>query len=72
MIGEFSLYGVYFPALFALCLFCFGVFWLLRRIFGWLGLYRLVWHPALFDLAFFIVLLYGAFLISAYVVQKNL
>ena len=28
------------------------------------GLYRLVWHPALFDLALFVVLLYGVTLIS--------
>ena len=59
MIAEISLYGVYFPALFALSLVAFAVLWVVRRLFAQIGLYRLVWHPALFDLALFVVLLYA-------------
>jgi hypothetical protein len=29
-----------------------------------------VWHPALFDLALFVVLLYGVSLISPYLLQR--
>ncbi|KAG1246737.1 hypothetical protein G6F65_020531 [Rhizopus arrhizus] len=32
--------------------------WAVRRVLARVGLYRLVWHPALFDLALFVVLLY--------------
>ena len=45
-----------------------GVAWALRRLLA--GLYRLVWHPALFDLALFVVLLYGVTLISPYIFQR--
>ena len=58
MIGEFNLYGIYFPG-------CWCWAWSRwawpgpRRLLARAGLYRLVWHPALFDLALFVVLLYG-------------
>ena len=47
-----------------------GVAWALRRLLARAGLYRLVWHPALFDLALFVVLLYGVTLISPYIFQR--
>ena len=47
-----------------------GVAWALRRVLARVGLYRLVWHPALFDLALFVVLLYGVSLISPYFLQR--
>ena len=58
MIVEMSFNGVYFPALFGIGLFCLGLSWCLRRLFAHFGLYRWIWHPALFDLAFYVVLLY--------------
>ncbi len=70
MIGEFNLYGMYFPWLFVLGLLCMAVAWGLRRVLARLGFYRFVWHPALFDLALFIVLLYGASLIPPHVFQR--
>ena len=70
MIGEFNLYGIYFPWLLVLGVVTLGVAWALRRAAGPAGLYRLVWHPALFDLALFVVLLYGVTLISPYIFQR--
>ncbi|MCZ8438735.1 DUF1656 domain-containing protein [Achromobacter xylosoxidans] len=70
MIGEFNLYGIYFPWLLVLSVVTLGVAWAVRRVLARAGLYRLVWHPALFDLALFIVLLYGVSLISPYFLQR--
>jgi len=57
MIGEVSLYGIYVPWLLLMALLALalsrGLSWLLARA----GFYRLVWHPALFDLAMFIIVL---------------
>lgn len=57
MIGEASFYGIYVPWLLLTALLALmlsrGLSWLLARA----GFYRLVWHPALFDLAMFIVVL---------------
>ena len=64
MIGEFSFYGMYFPWLFILGLIALGVSWGVRRVLARVGFYRLVWHPALFDTALYVVLLYGVHLIS--------
>ncbi|AZY49351.1 DUF1656 domain-containing protein [Bordetella avium] len=69
MIGEFNFYGVYFPWLLVLALPALGLSWMLRRLLARAGLYRFVWHPALFDLALTVVLLYGVFLISPYFFQ---
>jgi hypothetical protein len=70
MIGEFNLYGIYFPWLLVLGVVTLGVAWALRRLLARAGLYRLVWHPALFDLALFVVLLYGVTLISPHIFQR--
>jgi hypothetical protein len=57
MTGEVSFYGIYIPSLLPMALLAL----LLSRSLSWLlaraGFYRLVWHPALFDLAMFIVVL---------------
>jgi hypothetical protein len=57
MIGEVSLYGLYVPPLLLLALLSLGIARLLARVLARLGLYRLVWHPALFDLALFVIVL---------------
>lgn len=64
MIGEFNIYGVYMPWLLGLGVLTLGVAWVVRRVLALVGFYRLVWHPALFDLALYVVLLYGVVLIS--------
>jgi len=59
MIGEASFYGIYVPWLGVLALGAVLGLWLLRRAFAALGLYRWVWHPALFDLALYLLILFG-------------
>jgi hypothetical protein len=59
-----SLYGIYLPWLLVLAILTLGVSWLVRRLLALTGVYRLVWHPALFDLALYVVLLYGMVLVS--------
>ena len=56
MIGEFDIYGVYFPAfaVFAAIAFLLQVLVINLRA---IGLYRWVWHRALFDLAIYVILL---------------
>jgi hypothetical protein len=57
MSGEFSVYGVYVPTLLALMLLAFfaqsGISFLLLK----LGVYRHVWHPPLFNLALYVLML---------------
>ena len=69
MIGEFNFHGIYFPWLLMLGLATLGVAWAVRRLLARAGFYRLVWHPALFDAALYVVLLYGIYLISPYVLK---
>ncbi|WP_019142777.1 DUF1656 domain-containing protein [Noviherbaspirillum massiliense] len=59
MIGEISLYGVYVPRLLVVTLLALACNRLLSATFARFGLYRLVWHPALFDFALFVILLGG-------------
>ncbi|CAN7506347.1 DUF1656 domain-containing protein [Pseudorhodoferax sp. LjRoot39] len=59
MIGELSFYGLYMPWLMPLALGALGVLWGLRRLLAATGLYRHIWHPALFDVALYVLLLYG-------------
>jgi protein AaeX len=57
VIGEFDIYGVYFPAfaVFAAIALLFQL--VINRFLGAFGFYRLVWHRALFDLAIYVILL---------------
>ena len=57
MIGEVSLYGIYVPPLLLLALLALVI----SRLFNWVlartGLYRHIWHPALFDFSLFVIVL---------------
>jgi len=56
MNGEFAIGGVLFSSMLPAALIALlGVF-VLRRIFGRVGAYRIVWHPALIDVALFVIL----------------
>ncbi|RYC29917.1 DUF1656 domain-containing protein [Lichenibacterium minor] len=59
MTHEIDLYGVFVPDLLVWALVAYGLAVPVRRIFGRLGLYRLVWHRALFDAAVYVLLLGG-------------
>jgi len=58
VIGEFDIYGVYFPAfaIFAAIALLLQIV-VINRLLDALGFYRLVWHRALFDLAVYVILL---------------
>ena len=57
MIGEVSLYGIYVPWLLLLARLALALSRGLSYLLARAGFYRLVWHPALFDLAMFVVVL---------------
>ena len=59
MTAELSLYGLYVPTLLLLAIFALVCTRVLGRLLMRVGFYRLVWHPALFDFALFIILLGG-------------
>jgi protein AaeX len=57
MIGEFDIYGVYFPAFAIFAAIAFVIQLVIRRLLDASGLYRFFWHRALFDLAIYVILL---------------
>jgi hypothetical protein len=57
MIGEFDIYGVYFPVFIVFAGIAFLVQLVVKRLFDRLGVYRFVWHRPLFDLAVYVILL---------------
>lgn len=57
MIGEVSLYGLYLPPLLLLTLAALLISRVLNLALARTGLYRLVWHPALFDFSLFVIVL---------------
>ena len=57
MIGEINLYGIYVPWLLLLALLALALSRGLSYLLARAGLYRLVWHAALFDLALFVIVL---------------
>src|SRR5258708_34901131 len=54
---EIDIFGVLVPSLLVWLLVTYALCAILRRVFQRAGLYRLVWHRALFDLALFVCLL---------------
>ncbi len=56
MIGEFSIAGVFVPALLVWAVIAMGLGAVARRVLRVTGFYRLVWHRGLFDLALFFIL----------------
>lgn len=59
MIGEASFYGLYLPWLLPLALLALAALYGVQRLLAAAGLYRRIWHPALFDISLYIVLLWG-------------
>ena len=57
MTAELDIYGVFVPALAAWMLVAFLACLAARRVLARFGLYRLVWHRPLFDLALYVVIL---------------
>jgi hypothetical protein len=57
VIGEFDIYGVYFPAFAVFAAIAFLLQLVIKRLLDTYGFYRLVWHRPLFDLAMYVILL---------------
>jgi protein AaeX len=57
VIGEFDIYGVYFPAFAVFAAIALLLQLVINRFLRAIGFYRWVWHRALFDLAIYIILL---------------
>lgn len=59
MIGTTDVFGMYLPWLMPLAAATLALLWLVRRLLASLGAYRWIWHPALFDMALYVLMLYG-------------
>jgi protein AaeX len=57
VIGEFDIYGVYFPVFVVFAAVAFLIQLALKRLLDAVGFYRFVWHRPLFDLAIYVILL---------------
>lgn len=57
MTGEFSFFGMYFPWLMLTSLLALVATRLISIFLARRGFYRHVWHPPLFDVALFLVVL---------------
>ena len=55
--GEFDIYGVYFPAFVVFAAIAFVLHLAIKRLLDAFGVYRFVWHRALFDVAIYVILL---------------
>ena len=65
MIGEASFYGLYLPWIMVLALGALLALWAVRRLLAATGAYSWVWHPALFDMALYLLLLYALSRVSS-------
>lgn len=57
MYGELDIFGVYIPTILALAMAAYLVNLMLRRVLARTGLYRIVWHRALFDVSLYVLVL---------------
>lgn len=51
MITEFSIAGVFLPPFLLYLALAWPVFFVIRRALTYAGVFRLVWHPALVEIA---------------------
>jgi uncharacterized integral membrane protein len=56
MIAQLSLYGVYVPTLLIMLFAAYLLKNLVRSLLVRVGFYRWVWHPPLFNLALYVML----------------
>jgi hypothetical protein len=55
--GEIDIYGVFVPGLLVWMVTAFVISVPLRRVLSRSGIYHVIWHRPLFDLALYVVLL---------------
>ena len=56
MTGEMNIDGVFLSSVLVSAVIALAASFVLRRVLSKVGAYRLVWHPALFDTALFVIL----------------
>lgn len=56
MTGELNIDGVFLSSVLVSALIALAASFVLRHVLSKVGAYRLVWHPALFDTALFVIL----------------
>jgi len=56
---EVTFFGLQLPWLLLLAGAALPCSWATRRLLAMVGAYRWVWHPALFDLALYVLVLYA-------------
>lgn len=64
MIGEIDLFGLFIPPLLPLAVLAWGLTTLSVRGLRRAGAYGRVWHPPLFNLALYVILLAGVTALS--------
>jgi protein AaeX len=64
MTGEIVIHGVFIPSLLMLAVGAFFVSVAARVILRRFNFYRFVWHAGLFDTALYVVILWGAALVT--------
>ena len=64
MTGQLYIYGVYVPVLLVMMLIAYMFKSLLGSVLARLGLYRWVWHPPLFNLALYVMVLGALFTLT--------
>jgi protein AaeX len=57
VIGEFDIYGVYFPIFVVFAAIAFLLLLAIKRLLDACAFYRFVWHRPLFDLAIYVILI---------------
>jgi hypothetical protein len=62
--AEFTVFGVYVAPIVPMMIVAWLLLWPLRRLAATFGLFRYVWHPALFVFAFYVLLLAGIVLFA--------
>lgn len=65
MTGQLNIYGVYVPVLLVMMLIAYLIKSLLSSVLARSGLYRWVWHPPLFNLALYVMVLGALFTLTA-------
>jgi len=50
-----SLNGVFLSSALISAVMALAIAFVVRRLLSWIGAYRFVWHPALFDAALFVI-----------------
>lgn len=57
MIQEIDIYGVFLPSLLAWMVLAYFINSLIRRLLSVSGAYIYIWHPPLFDIAVYVIVL---------------